>query len=724
MSNVIFATGMILKDAAACKRYRIISMFDCNIVLCEMDIKKLSILTFEKSVILNLFNNGQIEIEPEKVMVFDADTLSSSQRSNYENKLHIMHDVVNAYAPTFEGLTGHKAKPILKEIMSRYTIPSNTFWRVLIKYLQSGMKEISLVDSKVFGLNKGKKYQYAQKPGKTSQYIENSGVVRDEDVIHNFDEALKEYKSGRQKSFRKAFDYMNNLHYTRVELVNGVHSLVLLPESERPTFNQFYYYAYTHLTQKEKDIIKTSAQEHRNDKRLITSDSLSGVYGPGDMVEIDACEADVSLVSITGNGNTVGRPIVYFMIDVYTRVILAASVAFDNNSILGVTNLFLNLADDKKDYCTRYGIGFEDDRLWPSNIIPRRIRVDRGSEFRSKEFTRICVELGIEKQLVSGASGSLKGTVEQSFHQMEAEQNTHLEDKGLIEKRYDSNHHKEATLDIFQYTKMVINFVLTHNQKYNENYPLTKEMLEKGIQPIPAILWQYGIQTYSSPKTVSMREQFIYNLMTPVKAKLSRRGISYKGLWYLAEDDSDLKTEMFRAGTKKVNFNVRMDMRCVGAVYYLRDGKLIKATLNPKLNGNADYANLTMKEWSDYQRLKKEMDAKGRVHNEQLSAYSYAVNAGIVDEAKRENFSSDRNIRQNRAEEKQAISSQGRMQGYLDRKEEKQLALAERSKTVEEEIAEKIEKGVTNEPKTDKQVSTSQPSRKEYSSFEEAFKDF
>lgn len=78
-------------------------------------------------------------------------------------------------------------------------------------------------------------------------------------------------------------------------------------------------------------------------------------------------------------------------------------------------------------------MGFDNPAMWQSNIIPRRLRVDRGSEFKSKEFNRICNELGIEKQIVPGASGSLKGIVEQSFHQMHSKQNPHLENYGLIE---------------------------------------------------------------------------------------------------------------------------------------------------------------------------------------------------------------------------------------------------------------------------------------------------
>ena len=442
--------------------------------------------------------------------------------------------------------------------------------------------------------------------------------------------------------------------------------LVLLSEAERPTMRQFYYYANKQLTEQEKDAIKTSVQEQRNNKRLITSDSMFEVFGPGDMVEIDACEADVSLVSIFDPNKTIGRPIVYFMIDVFTRMILAVSVTFDNNSVLGITNLFLNLADDKLEYCKKYGMGFDNPAMWRSNIIPRRLRADRGSEFKSKEFDRICNELGIEKQIVPGASGSLKGIVEQSFHQMHSKQNPHLENYGLIEKRYDSNHHKEATLNIEQYTKMVINFVLTHNQEYDSSYPVTKEMIEQGIKPIPCLLWDYGVKKYGNPRPIPVREQYLFDLMIPVKAKIDRRGISYKNLYYLSDNDPELLKSMFKAGMKKMPFEARMDVRDISHIYYLRNGKLIDAPLNERLSANADFKGLTMKQYEDYLKKKKQMDAEGRVHNQELSAFNYVVNAAVVDEAKKETISDPKNMRPARELEKQIVSHEGSITSRIE----------------------------------------------------------
>lgn len=663
--------GNIITDKEAGSSYRIIYVSVNDIVLCEMNTTKFILITMSYMQIMDLLQEQGFTISEDKGLVFDENHLSENIRAKYIRNRDMMNEVVAAYGPTFIELGGKYKKTRLYEIMRKYECPKNTFWRICTKYFQSGCKSYSLVDNKAWGNTKGKENDYTIKPGRPSEYVKSSIVVNDE-VREHFEDALNNYKKGRNKSFRSAFDWMNCKYYSETKIVNGVTTVGLMPESQRPTYNQFYYYCRKHITEQEIDLIKTSAAEQRNNKRLITSDSLHGVLGPGDMVEIDACEADVSLVSTTDSNKTIGRPVVYFMIDIYTRAIIAMSVVFDNNSILGVTNLFLNLADNKKEYCSCYGMGFDDDAIWPSNIKPRRIRVDRGSEFKSKEFRRICNELGIELQIVSGASGSLKGVVEQSFHQMHSRQNEHLEDNGLIEKRYDSNHHKEATLNIEQYTKMVINFVLMHNQQYDKNYPLTREMMDKKIQPIPAILWKYGANKIE-PSRIPDKDQYLYTLMTPVNAKLSRRGISYNGLWYLTKDDKQLSKEMFRAGTKKVPFEVRMDKRSVGAVYYIRNGKLIKASLNEMITGNIDFAGLTEKEWNDYRKGKHQLDAHGRIQNEDLSAFNYSVNQEIVASAQKDTYSDKKNMRVTRELEKQKVSHDNNIEQRLQNEETKIL---------------------------------------------------
>ena len=356
MEEISISIGDIIIDINSKIRYRVISILDTEIILCEMDITKLKLYQNNLIMILNLLDYGELYIENEDSFVFDENKLSEGIRENYIKKRAIMREVVKYYGPSYLGLLGKSHKPELDSILEKYSYSKQSFWRNCVKYFQSGMKDYSLVDSKAFGINKEKKYNYIKKAGRKPKYFLATGVVKTKDIENIFEEMLKEYKSGRHKSVRSVFDKMNNKYFKRIEVKNGVVTQSLMKQSERPTLRQLYYYFQKNLSEQERDLIKTSSTEQRNDKRLIVSDSLNGVYGPGDMVEIDACEVDISLVSSLDNNKTIGRPIVYFMIDVYTRLILAVSVAFDNNSILGVTSLFINLSDDKKKYCAKYGI--------------------------------------------------------------------------------------------------------------------------------------------------------------------------------------------------------------------------------------------------------------------------------------------------------------------------------------------------------------------------------
>lgn len=700
--------GQILCDKLTGKRYRLLGIVDGFCSLCELDITVLLIVVIDFKTIVDFLYNKEYSIEDCEQFVFDFQQLPEEAYSEYIKRKNMVKEVVSRYAPLYEELSSAKSKADINEIIQKYGYPRNTFWRICRKYFQSGFADSSLVDTKRLKTIKRKKYSYTKKAGTNPKYFEKTGVIVDSTIERYFEEALTDYKSGRAKSMRTAFDKMNKLHFTRMELINGVSTLVLLPESERPTMRQFSYYVNKKITPEEKDRIKTSAQEQRNNKRLLISDSLKDVSGPGDMIEIDAVEADVSLVSELDRNQTVGRPVVYFMIDVYTRCIVAMSVAFDNNSVLALTNLFLNLCDDKQEYCKRFGISFENSELWPSNFIPNRIRIDRGSDFKSKDFDRICAALGIEKQIVSGGTGSLKGVVEQSFHQMHSQQNVHLENYGLIEKRYDSNHHKEATLTIHEYTKMVINFVLFHNQQYNEKYHVTKDMIAKQIMPIPAVLFKYGVNKYGQPRPIMNKAQYLFELLTPVNAKISKKGINYDGLWYLPQGDTVAVREMFEAGAKKKPFEVRIDKRNVGAVYYKRDGQLITAILNPQITGNFDYDGMTWKEYEDFKKGKKLMDAKGRVHNEQLSSYLYSVDESIVNLAKKDSYSSDKNIKESREEQKQLVSKENNIAKRLNNL----------NQTIETDSAKLLEK-VESKDNNNKNEEF-----KTYSSWEEAMDDF
>lgn len=395
--------GCIIENTDTNTRYRLIGLNDKDAVMCQMDITKLVFVVISAMQMLELIGNGVIKVQNDDDVIFNINKLSGKAREQFELKRNIMNEVNNLFGPYYTGLMSKKAKPELKDILLKYNYSKASFWRMALKYYQSGMKDYSLVDGKVFGANKGKQYNITTKTG------------------------------------------------------------------------------------------------------------------------------------------------------------------------------------------------------------------------------------------------------------------------------HDSKHHKESTLTIDDYTKMVINFVLMHNQQYDKNYHITKDMLNNKVQPVPAELWQYGVGKYGSPRPIKDRTQYLFNLMTPVNARISRRGISYDGLWYIAEHDAELANDMIKTGKKRVPFEVRIDKRDVGAVYYIRNNRLIKAQLNKRIAGNAEYAGMTMKEWDDIRNLKKQMDAEGKIYNEELSAFNYEINDRIVSSAKKEFYSDQHDMREARETEKQLVSSEGKIADKLDDDKQKQI---------------------------------------------------
>lgn len=654
--------------------FRILSISNGVASVIEMETSKINIRYFStREMIENIQSSGWSISKHLPTTVVDEERLSPSVKEKYLLYKDTMFKVENIYGPAFIGISGKNPKPELDKIIEDSGLSRVTFWRVLRKYLQSGCNNSSLLPSRSLTSKSSKKnYNYKVRTGRASDGESQSTVILDEEVLGFFEEGLQEYKRGRFKSYKKTFEeVVLGRHYSIIEESDGKVVKRLLPPKERPTFRQFYYYCEKHISQEEKDKIKTSDKEQRNNLRLLLSDSLKDVYGPGDTAEIDAWEADVSLVKERNKNEQlcVSRPILYFMIDVWTRIILAVGISFDNNSMLGITNLLLNLADNKEKYCEKYGFPNVSSVVWPSNILPRKIRVDRGAEFRSDKLEKILNDLGIIRSLNPGATGSFKGIVEQSFHQFMNDKIDSLEGKGLITTRYDSNHHREACLTIDEFTQLVINFVIHHNQKHIDYYKLTRKMIDDGVEPVPYKLWLYGCKMMGAPRPIKNIHEYWWSLLSEAKGcRINREGITWKGLFYLNSNDQELLNEMYHQQNRKKPFAARYDPRDIGTLYYLKNGELLKAPLNPDKTANKGFENLTYKELEDYLQYKKLLSKEGKLANEDLSYSQRIIDSAILVNVQSDKYAVTDDIRVNREKAKQEASHSNTISKRLEDK--------------------------------------------------------
>lgn len=667
------------------KTYRVLFIRLPNAVLCEMETTKLVIEPFVVSMLLEAIETGEMEVIQTDEEIYPNKTMTDAQKDMFEKRKLIVDTIEEEYGPDFRCLGIKKPKECIKTLEIETGLSKVSIWRIIRVYLQSGRSLNAIKDQRVQRrkFNYGE-YNYSKKPGRDYENNIEIGIKLDEDVIKNFEAALKYYKSGRAKSLRVAYTWMIKKFYSEVFEENGNYFFKTFPASERPTEAQFYYYCRKNLSKKEKEIAQTSFMEYCNNSRLLLSDTVKGSHGPGDRIQMDEVEVDLFLQSSVLEGKTVGRPIVYCMIDAYSRVILALGIAFDNNSVIGMTNCFINLMDDKVEYCKKYGIHISPE-MWPSCVLPNRILCDRGAEYTSHEAERIFNALNIHRELVPAGTGSLKGTVEQWFHQMHTSQNHIVEKNGLIEKRYDSSHKKKAVLTLDEYTKMLLNFVIYHNNTPMDNYPLTKDMISKGIRPIPTEIWKYGESVYGLSRTISNLSQYYYDLLLPVSGTISRNGITVKDLNYLSFNDESLFAEMMEAGKKRIRKEFRMDPRDIGSIYYERDKKLYRAELNTNRAGNADFAGLTLNEWETIRKHIHALKREGRITRQEHQAFLQYTQEQIITAARKEDVLVDsKDLEEARRLEKQIVQSKNSIYSRICAAMENKFGIAMNCELVEE----------------------------------------
>jgi len=657
-NSFTISQNMILKDNDN-MNHRVFYVSEKYCVLCNMDSNHMILKQISTKRLDELCCTGEMVPSTETIKVYDFEKFSEHAKKEHQKNLDFIYDVENLFDNDFLDLY-HREKPDqINELMEKHSMSRKTFRKKILSYLKSGCNPYSLLDGRCFP-HKTVKYNYKKKPGRPSEFI-NGGIIVTDKVKGHFDYAINLYKRVRNFTYPDVYNKMIENYYSS----NGNQ----LAETERPTFEQFYYYAKKQIDKKTMEEIKTSKREYRNDKRKLDGKSSTGVLYPGQLVEMDAQEINVSLVSSINNKACVSRPTAYAIVDVKTHLIIAVSLSFEQNSNLGFRNCMINLAEDKMTYCKRYNVDLINTKRWPSNIYPRSMRFDRGPEFISKDTRRILREMNIKYDTVPGATGSLKGVVENTFNVLQQKYAGILENAGYIQDRYDSKHHEKSCLTIEEVTTIFINEVIAHNHKVMEDFEMTKDMILNKVSPSPINLWKYGC-TKKAPRPITNLDQYAYTVMTKLTGvKLSRKGIMYKELYYHNPSDVELDDEIYELGSKTRTFECRMDVCDVSKLYYIKHNTLQVATLNPaKVEDYECYERMSLDKYHELIKQSKQIKAEAKQKNTELRINTLRENEAIVKNAlKRKNGKSDtKHIKENRKLEKERFRSENTIASHLD----------------------------------------------------------
>ncbi|MCK9917374.1 hypothetical protein MXD81_50365, partial [Microbacteriaceae bacterium K1510] len=216
-------------------------------------------------------------------------------------------------------------------------------------------------------------------------------------------------------TLKEAHDHMVRHFYATPVIDQSNRVIKFTVDNEAvPTRRQLRYFIEQATTRTTR--IKNRLGQKRWDleEREITGRGDHGTSGPGDRFQIDATIADVYLVSSFDRRRIVGRPVIYFVIDVWSRLITGVYVGYEGPSWVGAMMALTNMVMPKPIFCKQYGIEISQSD-WPSRDIPNRILADRG-ELMSVPLGKEIVD-GLLIQIENAPSGraDLKAIVERRF---------------------------------------------------------------------------------------------------------------------------------------------------------------------------------------------------------------------------------------------------------------------------------------------------------------------
>lgn len=544
--------------------------------------------------------------------------------------------------------------------------------KLLSRYWQRGMNKNAMLPDYANSGGRGKtKALTKEKVGRPRRVTISgeyqTGINITDEVKLQFEHAInKYYRKTNNYSLKDVYHFILRDFYSDRYKENGEMQYRVWEANRIPSYNQFYYW-FKKLEDPKKDIqFRKSAKEYELKHRPILSDSKSETNGPGTRFQVDATIADIYLVSSFDVNKVIGRPVIYAVIDVYSRIITGLYVGLEGPSWLGAMMALDNMVADKVEFCKKYGIDITDEQ-WPTHHLPEIIIADRG-EFEGYSVENLINNLNIKIENTTAYRGDLKGIVERKFRTL----NGKVKQKapGAIQKEYrergDQDYRLDATLNLKEFTTLIITLVLHHNHKIIDKYPMEKEMIADGVVPTPIHLWNWGIQNRKGRLRTIDRNILRLNVLPRGKATISRAGIKFKNLLYGSKQAIE---EQWYLKLKNRSIEVVYDPRNVVKIYIPHDnGMDYEACI--LLEPSQQYRNDFLEEIVFQQQLRNELEEIERSNQVQLTINTDAMVGEIIKKAEKKKKQSY-NQPTSKREKIASIRENKHTEKQLNREEEK-----------------------------------------------------
>ncbi|MBU4243598.1 MAG: transposase, partial [Proteobacteria bacterium] len=248
--------------------------------------------------------------DPYAKLILATPEEGSTAQLKRDKNFRLIRDIISD--PLFYDPQVRGAK--IKEVASANSASKSNLYKLIRRYWQRGQTPNALLPHYKNSGGKGKKRKAnGKKFGRPRTISPGVGATIDEQTERLFRIAIDKHLLTENKS---DFPYAHRRFTTLYKNYFPDTS-----ESEIPTKWQMLHFYKREYSLTEKLRKRTNKIEYNKDVRQLSSTANAKTLGPGSRYEIDATIADIYLVSDSDRGNIVGRPVIYFVKDVFSRMI-------------------------------------------------------------------------------------------------------------------------------------------------------------------------------------------------------------------------------------------------------------------------------------------------------------------------------------------------------------------------------------------------------------------
>lgn len=343
------------------------------------------------------------------------------------------------------------------------------------------------------------------------------------------------------------------------------------PNEQIPSLRQFTYFLNSNYPKTVQSRSRGGERNWNLNERALLGWADADADRPGQRFQVDATVADVYLVSRFDRTSIVGRPTIYFVVDVFSRMIVGMYIGLEHPSWAAAAMALVNVVTPKREYCAKYGVQIKDEE-WPCAHMPRALTADRGELLSIASADRIIRNLQVTLENTGSYRGDLKAMVERRFGIVPHKYAAFI--PGLVSKdtgkRGAPDSRKKAALDIDQFTEMVIRAVMVHNHTPITNRELPTGMIALGLDATPIDLWDWGVDQRRGALRSFSPEYVALNVYPRERALVTAHGIEFEdGRYIFAQALADDWFSIARR--KRFYVDVAFDPQQLNSIYVISD---------------------------------------------------------------------------------------------------------------------------------------------------------